>query len=164
MNFGKTLFGFKPSEVKDEIQRMDKDYKEQIAKLEKEIEEARKELNEYEEKISELKGKVDEHIQTEREIAGVMVTAQKNAQRIEEEAREKARKMLQNTEETLEKKQEELEFLRVKVQNFKEDFRDTLDKYRLSIETMKDPGDESHFAPTLITNDKEKNKKQDISS
>jgi hypothetical protein len=53
----------------------------------------------------------------------------------------------------------------MKVARFKEDFRDMLDNYRVSLETIKEEPEETAFVPTVITNEKltETDKKKDAS-
>jgi chromosome segregation ATPase len=161
----KTLFGFKPEEVMNEIGRIDHEYQEKIAALMTEIETATMELRKSEEKRSELENRLNNYIEREHQIAEVMMTAQMNSQKIEEQAREKAHAMLEHSEEELKRKNQELEFLRLKVARFKEEFRDTLDRYKFSLDSITEP-DGGAFAPTLIVNDKIKSKAatEDISS
>lgn len=94
-------------------------------------------------------------------ISDVMVTAQSNALRIEEQARERARDLLENAEEELKDKIQEFDFLRNKVARFKEEFREVLDNYRVSLEKIREePEGDSGFTPTLITKE---NKRNDVS-
>ncbi|MDD4802866.1 MAG: hypothetical protein PHF24_07990 [Syntrophomonas sp.] len=153
-NIGKTLFGFKPKDVINEMQRLDTQYQTKIDALQAEIALAKEELKKTEDRIPELQKQLEYHQNLERQIAEVMVSAQISAQRIEDQAREKAKTMLQNTEDELRRKNQELEFLRVKVNRFKEEFRETLDKYKYSLDNVKEPSDDLNFAPTLITNEK----------
>lgn len=164
--FRKVFFGFDPGEVTNEIKNIDLEYQKRIAALQAEIEGVKEELNESEKKAEDLRQRLNSYMERELLIAEVMLTAQKNAQRIEEEAREKARIMLEKSDEELKKKLQELDFLRKKVERFKEEFREVLDKYKFSLETMKDPSGETTFVPTLIVNDKLQaaGKNQDISS
>lgn len=164
--FRKILFGFDPREVTDEIQHIDLEHQKRITVLEAEIERARLELNQSEANALALQKQLNTYMERELLIAGVMLTAQKNAQRIEEEAREKARMMLEKSDEELRKKLQELELLRKKVERFKEEFREVLEKYKFSLETMKEPSGETAFIPTLIVTEKAQGagKNQDISS
>lgn len=164
-NLGKTLFGFKPKDVMDELARIDAEYQQKIEAVKAEIEQAKTELKRSEEKQVELQKKVDEYLVRERMVTDVMVAAQLNAQKIVEQAREKARMMLESSEEELKHKLQELDFLRLKVSRFKEEFREVLDNYRVSLEKVKENPDDISFTPTLITKDKvfEPPKKQDIS-
>lgn len=155
-NFGKTLFGFKPCEVINEIQRIDSEHQQRIADLQAEIEEAKAKLTKTEEKSEELQKQLSSYIEREHLIAEVMLTAQKNAQRIEEEAREKARQMLEKSEKELNKKEQELKVLRAKINRFKEEFGEILDKYKTFLETMDESFSETAFAPTLIVNEQVK--------
>jgi len=156
MNFGRTLLGFKPNEVINEIQRIDSEHQKKVASLQAEIEIVRVELEKSEENAVELHKQLNYYMEREHMIAGVMLTAQRNSLRIEEEAREKARMMLEESGEELKKKLEELELLRTKVEHFKREFREVLEKYKYSLETMKVPSGESSFTPTLIINEKHK--------
>ncbi len=153
-NIGKTLFGFKPKDVINEMQRIDSEYQTKIEALQAEIDRAREELKKTEARLPELQKQLDHHLKQERQIAEVMVTAQINAQRIEDQAREKAETLLQNSEEDLRRKNQELDFLRMKVNRFKEEFRETLDNYKYSLDNIKEPNDDMNFAPTLISKEK----------
>lgn len=153
-NIGKTLFGFKPKDVINEMQRIDSEYQVKITALQAEIERAKEELKKTEVRLPELQKQLDYHLKQERQISEVMVTAQISAQRIEDQAREKAGSLLQNSEEELRRKNQELDFVRMKVNRFKEEFRETLDNYKFSLDNIKEPTDEINFAPTLITNEK----------
>lgn len=165
-NIGKTLFGFKPKDVINEMQRLDSEYQTKTEALQAEIERAKEELKKTEARLPELQKQLDDHLNKERQISEVMITAQMNAQRIEDQAREKAVSLLQNSEEELRRKNQELDFLRMKVNRFKEEFRETLDNYKFSLDNIKEPTDDINFTPTLIKNEKaaDKPKMHDISS
>lgn len=165
-NIGKTLFGFKPKDVINEMQRLDSEYQTKTEALQAEIERAKEELKKTEARLPELQKQLDDHLNKERQISEVMITAQMNAQRIEDQAREKAVSLLQNSEEELRRKNQELDFLRMKVNRFKEEFRETLDNYKFSLDNIKEPTDDINFTPTLITNEKAAGKPRmhDISS
>lgn len=150
----KTLFGYKPNEVVSEITRLEQDYQGKIAAITMEIERAAEELRKSEEKRAELETRLENYIAREHQIAEVMLTAQVNSQKIEEQAREKAHTMLEHSEEELKRKNRELDFLRRKVARFKEEFRETLDKYKFSLDSVNESEDEVAFAPTLVVNDK----------
>lgn len=161
----KTLFGYKPKDVNNEINRIDDDHQEKIAALKKELENAILELRKSEKHRAELENKLNSYIQREHQISEVMITAQLNCQKIEEQAREQAHAMLEQSEMELKKKTQELEFLRVKVARFKEEFKETLDRYKFSLDSIME-SDSSTFAPTLIVNDKKQSKAapEDMSS
>jgi cell division septum initiation protein DivIVA len=154
VKFSKSLFGYKPTEVIQELDTIDKAYQQQVEELRHEMEEARSELRKAEEQKAKLEKAVHDYMNRERIVAEVMVTAQMNAQKIEEQARERARVMLETTEEELRRKMQELDFVRLKVTRFKEDFREVLDKYRVSLENVKETPEDISFTPTLV---KEKN-------
>jgi len=161
MKFSKTLFGFKPAEVINQIENMEKEHQQKVEAFKSEIEKIQAELKSAEEKREELQKQLNIYIERERTITDVMVTAQINAQRIEEQARERARHMLENTEEELKQKLQELDFLRIKVARFKEEFREILDNYRVSLEKVREEPEDSGFTPTLITKE---NRRHDVSS
>jgi len=165
-HIGKTLFGFKPKDVINEMQRLDSEYQTKTEALQAEIERAKEEMKKTEARLPELQKQLDDHLNKERQISEVMITAQMNAQRIEDQAREKAVSLLQNSEEELRRKNQELDFLRMKVNRFKEEFRETLDNYKFSLDNIKEPTDDINFTPTLITNEKAAGKPRmhDISS
>lgn len=164
--FGRSLFGFKPAQVINEMQRKDAENQEQVVALQARLEQAHQELAQSSQKVEELQQQLNNYIERERLIADVMVTAHKKAQSIEEEAREKARALLEQSEKELHDKNQELDHLRQKVARFKEEFREVLDNYRFSLEAMKDPSGETSFTPTLIVGEKSHNssKTQDRSS
>ncbi|MDD4627639.1 MAG: hypothetical protein PHP87_11270 [Syntrophomonas sp.] len=161
MKFSKTFFGFKPGEVISQIESMENEHQQRIIALDSEIEKIQAELQKAEEKREELQERLNTYMERERIISDVMVTAQINAQRIEEQARERARHMLENAEEELKQKLHELDFLRIKVARFKEEFREVLDNYRVSLEKVREEPEDSGFTPTLITKE---NRRHDVSS
>lgn len=153
IKFGKSLFGFNPGEVINEIHRMDSENQERIRVLQAEIELARIDVKKSEEKTLEFQKRLNEYTEREHIIADVMLKAQINARKIEDEARERSRIMLERSEEELRKKNQELELLRMKVERFREEFRGILDEYKISLETMKIPSD-TPFTPTLVVKEK----------
>ena len=161
MKFSKTLFGFKPGEVISQIESMENEQQQKVEALKSEIEKVQTELQNAEEKRAELQKQLKAYIEREKVIADVLVTAQVNAQRIEEQARERASYMLEKAEEELKQKQQELDFLRIKVTRFKEEFREVLDNYRVSLEKVSEWPEEANFTPTLITKE---NRRQEVSS
>jgi len=161
MKFSKTLLGFKPGEVISQIESMENEHQQRIIALDSEIEKIQTELQNAEEKREDMQKQLNSYIAKENLIAEVMVTAQINAQRIEEQARERARHMLENTEEELKQKLQELDFLRIKAARFKEEFREVLDNYRVSLEKIREEPEDPSFTPTLITKE---NRRHDVSS
>lgn len=164
--FNKTLFGFKPDEVNNEIEKIDREYQQKIENLETEIEKSKMELLSMEEKRIKLQSKLDDYEKREHLITEVMLTAQINAQKIDEQARERARTILSNSEEELKNNLHELDLLRIKVARFKEEFREVLDNYRVSLEKVKEVPDDAGFIPKLVSKEKESEevKKKEILS
>lgn len=162
--FGRSLLGYNPDQVMNEIRHMDSEYQKRIEELSLQIDSARSQLKKSEELAVELQSKLNTYVEREHAIAEVMLKAQKNALRIEEEAKEKARLMFEKSEEELKKKRQELEFLRIKVERFRDEFRGILDEYKVSVESMRIPSGEGVFTPTLIVSDKTHTKAQDFSS
>ena len=140
---------------------MENEQQQKVEALKLEIEKVQTELQNAEEKRAELQKQLKAYIEREKVIADVLVTAQVNAQRIEEQARERASYMLEKAEEELKQKQQELDFLRIKVTRFKEEFREVLDNYRVSLEKVSEWPEEANFTPTLITKE---NRRQEVSS
>lgn len=161
MKFSKTLFGFKPGEVISQIESLKNEQQQKVDALNAEIEKVQKELQYAEEKKNELKKQLNSYVERENVLADVLVTAQVNAQRIEEQARERASHMMANAEEELKQKLQELDFLRIKVTRFKEEFREVLDNYRVSLEKVRELPEDLSFTPTLINKG---SKKKEISS
>lgn len=152
--FGKTLFGYKPEDVRNVIDRIDSDYQQKIDEFKKDIEKAKNEINIALEKQAQLQNQINGYVEREKMITDVMIKAQINAQNIEEQAREKARMMLENSEQELRHKLQELDFVRLKVTRFKDEFREVLDNYRVSLENVKEVPDDISFTPTLVVNEK----------
>jgi chromosome segregation ATPase len=134
--FRKSLFGFKPADVESEIKQLDGEYQNTIASLQLEIEKKKEELKKTEEEVYQLRNKINEYTAREHTIAEVFLEAQKRATQIEEEARATARKLIEESENELRKRNQELMSLREKVALFKEEFKKVLDKYRFSLETV----------------------------
>jgi len=154
--FRRSLLGYKPEEVKSRIEKIENDHQKEIALLEAQIEEVKTELRKAEEQQARLEAEVKEYTEKEKVISEIMLKAQLNARKIEEEARERAHIMIQEAENELKEKLRELEALRVKVKNFKQDFRETLDNYRLSLESIKEDPEGASFMPTLVAKNKQK--------
>jgi len=79
----------------------------------------------------------------------------------EDEAREKAREMIDKADAEVEKKLRELEYLRLKIGTFKEEFLRALESYKISVEAIKEPdvGEktrENNFTPTLIVSERQR--------
>lgn len=74
-----------------------------------------------------------------------MIAAQISAQKTEAQARSQAEVLMQETEEQLRLKHQELELLQMKAQVFKDDVIDRLDQYKLSLEKIMDMGEETTF-------------------
>jgi hypothetical protein len=101
---------------------------------------------------------LEEYLSKERQIAEVMISAQISAQKIEAQARAKAEILLQETDEELRRKNQELELLRFKAQNFKQELTDRLDQYRSALDKALEPVDDGFFTPTLVAKEKKNEK------
>lgn len=152
--FGRTLFGYKPKQVKQEIQQMDITSQNKLNLLQAEVDKFKLQLQDTEHKRDELQAELDRFIARERLIAEVMVNAEENARKIEEQTREKAQAMTESAEKELKSKLKELDLLRTRVVQFKDEFRTTLDNYRLSLDHVREEVDGNIFAPSVISNEK----------
>lgn len=148
--FNKTLFGYKPDQVKEKLQQLDTEYEKELHVLQLELEKAKSELKDSEQKLTEAELKLRNYVEREHIIADVMLNAQINAQKIEDKAQQKAQTMLETADDELKQKLQELDHLRSKIQNFKKEFSDILDNYKSSIGTINEPSSEIGFKPTLI--------------
>ncbi len=153
------IFGNGSKEVNSEREHFDSDYQLKIESLQNEIVQARAKLKESQTKMAELQNKLEEYLGKERQIAEVMINAQINAQRIEAQARVKAEVLLQETDEELRRKKQELELLQIKAQKFKQELNDRIDQYKLSLEKIMDSGDDIIFTPTLVSKEKKNEQK-----
>ncbi|KJS02350.1 MAG: hypothetical protein VR68_03135 [Peptococcaceae bacterium BRH_c4a] len=157
--FSRTLFGFKPEEVINQMGIMDVEYQEKVSALQSEIEMVKSEIKEYEEQAKQLQEKLNEYKEREHVISSVMIIAQKNAQKVEDEAREKAREMIDKADAEVDKKLRELESLRIKIGAFKEEFLRALESYKISVEAIKEPDvgtRETNFTPTLVVSERQR--------
>lgn len=155
--FGRSLFGLNPSDVKNKIENMNNEHQQRVALLKQEIEQATNALRKSEELTRELQEKINYYLAKEHSIAEVMLIAQKKAARTLEAAQEKARMMLLEVEEELQQKSLKLENLQKNVALFKEEFKEILDKYRFSLDTIRvSPPEESSFIPRVISKEKPK--------
>lgn len=125
-----------------------------ISVLQTEIAQAREKIQESEVNLLGLQKKLNEYLGKERQIAEVMITAQINAQRVEAEARAKAEVLLQDADEELRRKSQELELLRLKAHHFKKELYGRLDEYRSSLDQMAEISEDIAFTPTLISREK----------
>ena len=132
--------------------------KSKISALQSDVAEAQAKLQQAEAAMLEMQKKLSEYQNKERQIAEVMIMAQINAQRVEAEARARAEILIQETDEELRRKNQELELLRLKSQHFKKELYDRLDQYRTSLDQMGDISDDVTFTPTLISRDKKPGK------
>ncbi len=148
------VFGSNPRGVQTEVDYSGLDQEQQVEALKAEIFQARKKLQESEVRLAELQKKTDEYVNKERQIAEIMITAQINAQRTEAQARARAEVLLQETEDELRLKQQELELLKMRAQLFKEDILNRLDHYKTSVENITDGTEDVSFTPTLVAREK----------
>lgn len=153
------IFGNSPKEITSEKERIDSDYQVKIESLQNEIVQAREKLKESQTKMVQLQNKLEEYLNKERQIAEVMVNAQISAQKTEAQARAKAEILLQETDEELRRKNQELELLQIKAQKFKQELSDQLDQYKLSLDRILVAGDEVTFTPTLVAKEKKNEQK-----
>lgn len=142
---GIQLFGNNPKESASEVATNDSEINLTVETLQAEIIQARKKLQEAEARMMQLQKKLDDYLGKERQIAEVMIAAQISAQKTEAQARSQAEVLMQETEEQLRLKHQELELLQMKAQVFKDDVIDRLDQYKLSLEKIMDMGEETTF-------------------
>ncbi|MEA4925034.1 MAG: hypothetical protein VB084_06930 [Syntrophomonadaceae bacterium] len=152
------IFGNGPKEVNSEREHFDSDYQLKIESLQREIVQARAKLKESQTRMAELQNKLEEYLGKERQIAEVMINAQINAQKIEAQARVKAEVLLQETDEELRRKKQELELLQITAQKFKQELSDRIDQYKSSLESIMASGDDTSFTPTLVSKEKNEQK------
>ncbi|NMC28354.1 MAG: hypothetical protein GYA42_09460 [Syntrophomonadaceae bacterium] len=126
----------------------------QIEALKAEVARARVELQRAQADLTELQKKLKEYQEKERQIAEVMILAQISAQRTEAEARARAEILIQEADEELRRRNQELELLRLKAQRFKKDLYTRIDLYRASLDQIPDISEEFTFTPTLISREK----------
>lgn len=153
------IFGSNPREVSNEKDHIDSEYVLKVETLQTEIAQAREKFKEYETRMAELQTKLDEYLSKERQIAEVMINAQISAQKIEAQARAKAEILLQETDEELRRKNQELELLRIKAQLFKQELNERLDQYKSSLEKIMEQSDDLSFTPTLVAKEKKNDQK-----
>lgn len=153
------IFGNNPKEI-NEGDNVDSQYQQEVEVLQAEIMQARDRLKESELRMSELQSKLDEYLSKERQIAEVMINAQISAQKIEAQARAKAEILLQETDEELRRKNQELELLRIKSQIFRQELNERIEQYKTSLEKIMEPNDDIGFSPTLVTKDKKIDQKR----
>lgn len=151
--FKKVLWGYKPAEVTSKMEEMQTEQLKEVESLKAQIEEAQVQIKKQEEIMAEHNKKLQEFFEREHIISEVLISAQKRSQKIEEDAREKAQNILEESDEKLKKKQQELETLRTRVTGFKEEFQRVLERYQSSLNTVVVPPDEP-FIPTVIISEK----------
>jgi hypothetical protein len=159
-------FGSNPKDVAKEVAReavTEKSYpgtenRSKISALQNEIAEAQLKLQQAESTMMELQKRLSEYQNRERQIAEVMIMAQISAQRVEAEARSRAEVLIQETDEELRRKNQELELLRLKSLQFKKELYDRLDQYRTSLDQMGEISEDVTFTPTLISREKKPGK------
>lgn len=153
------IFGNSPKEVSNEKEHIDPEYELKVETLQNEIAEARQKFKESEARMLELQTKLEEYLSKERQIAEVMINAQISAQKIEAQARAKAEILLQESDEELRRKNQELELLRIKAQLFKQELNERLDQYKSSLDKIMEQSDDLSFTPTLVAKEKKNDQK-----
>ena len=156
---GKSIFGDNSKKVDIEREQLNAEYQRKVEALQSEIMQAQKKLKESEAKQALLQDKLEEYKKNERQIAEVMINAQISAQKTVAQARAKAEILIQETDEELRRKNQELELLRIQVQLFKQDIYGRIDQCKSSLEKIMDSNEEIAFTPTLVTNEKSTEKK-----
>ncbi|MEQ8235440.1 MAG: hypothetical protein ABRQ23_01545 [Syntrophomonadaceae bacterium] len=132
----------------------DGEQRSRIESLKAEVDKARGELQRSQTDVILLQKKLKEYQDQERQIAEVMILAQISAQRTEAEARARAEILIQEADEELRRRNQELELLRLKAQRFKKDLYTRLDQYRASLDQIPEISEEFTFTPTLISREK----------
>lgn len=156
---GRTVFGDNSKKVVIEKEQINSEYQNKVKALQLEIMHAQEKLKESEAKQATLQSKLEEYQSKERQIAEVMINAQISAQKTEAQARARAEVLIQETDEELRHKNRELELLRIQVQLFKQDIYGRIDQYKSSLDKIMDPNEEIAFTPTLVTKEKNTEKK-----
>ena len=156
---GKSIFGDNSKKVDIEREQLNAEYQRKVEALQSEIMQAQMKLKESEAKQSLLQNKLEEYQKNERQIAEVMINAQISAQKTVAQARAKAEILIQETDEELRRKNQEMELLRIQVQLFKQDIYGRIDQCKSSLEKIMDSNEEIAFTPTLVTNEKNTEKK-----
>lgn len=152
MKFGRSFFGFKPREVITAFEQMDESYQVKIAFLEEEIKQAREALTKTEQEAEKLKSRLFEYEEQKMLISEILINAHQKARQIEAEARENALSALEQVNAQIRVKEQELSILKARVEKFKEEFKEVLERYRYSLENL--PGqNEEKPAPIVLLKD-----------
>jgi chromosome segregation ATPase len=129
-----------------------------IEALQTEIAQAREKLQESEANMVELQKQLHDYLDKEQQVAEVMIAAQINAHQMMAETRAKVEILLQEADEELHRKHQDLDLLRLKAQQLKTELNDHLDQCRAELNQMGDNSEETVFTPTLISRDKKPTK------
>jgi chromosome segregation ATPase len=148
MKFRRGFFGFKPREVITAFERMDEDYRARIARLEEEIRRVREALAETEREAEKLKSRLVEYEEQKMLISEILINAHQKARQIETEARENALSALEQVNAQIRVKEQELNILKARVEKFKEEFKEVLERYRYSLENL--PGQNEEKPGSLV--------------
>jgi chromosome segregation ATPase len=152
MKFGRSFFGFKPREVITAFEQMDESYQVKIAFLEEEIKQAREALTKTEQEAEKLKSRLFEYEEQKMLISEILINAHQKARQIEAEARENALSALEQVNAQIRVKEQELSIHKARVEKFKEEFKEVLERYRYSLENL--PGqNEEKPAPIVLLKD-----------
>ncbi len=93
----------------------------------------RRECKKYENRVMELQERLNAFEEKEHIIADVLLNAQTQARRVENQARERVRQMEARVYEDIRRKMEELSDLRVRLENFMEEISQTLDSLQFAL-------------------------------
>lgn len=152
MKFRRSFFGFKPRDVIAALEQADTGYQAKIAQLEEEIRRAREALAETEQEAEKLKNRLAEYEEQKMLISEILINAHQKARQIEAEARENALSALEQVNAQIRVKEQELNILKARVEKFKEEFKEVLERYRYSLENL--PGqDEEKPTPLVLLKD-----------
>lgn len=114
-----TSLGIDPNESSEEFNQIAIDYKLKMIAFQNEIFQSRKKLQDSDRKMADLQKRLDEYVRNkENQIAEVMFTAHMNAQRIEAQTRSNTEFILQEMEEEMRRKEQEMGLLQQKTSTF----------------------------------------------
>ncbi|MGE5373304.1 MAG: DivIVA domain-containing protein [Solirubrobacterales bacterium] len=133
VTFRRALFGYKPEEVIQEIQRLQQLRIEKEAEYRAQVEQAHAEQNKLLSELGSLREQLDELRKRERGMLDVLARAQSNASSIEEQARSEAMRIITDASREMEQKQYQLARLHDHYFRFRQDFVELLQRYSASI-------------------------------
>ncbi len=134
--FSRSLWGYAPAEVDQYLQDMASRQARELRDRENQLERLQSELETLRERLKEAQRELEQYREQERAVMQILVQAQMRAERIEQEARERAEQQKEAILAEIAQKRAELARVRNRIDQFRREFAAILDRYQASMEDL----------------------------